>query len=140
MVFSHRVSALVLLVGIWSAPRTLAGQDGGREKIDGKRTGESTAQADVRRQLERLYDQNREAFLRRDVVAIIDSLTLRGDTASAIVSQYLDRRALRPDNQYHRVQTWVTQRETWLRTSSGWRMWRVDQLRNQRRLVDGREQ
>jgi len=70
----------------------------------------------------------------------IDSLDVRGDTAFAIVSQHLDRMALRPDNLVHHVETWVTQRETWVRHDSRWLMWRVDQLRNQRRLVDGRPQ
>ena len=68
----------------------------------------------------------------------IDSLSVRNDTAYAIVSQYLDRMALRPDNQVHHVQTWVTQREIWVRIDGKWLMWRVDGLRNQRRLVDGR--
>jgi ketosteroid isomerase-like protein len=70
----------------------------------------------------------------------IDSLEVRGDTAIAIVSQHLDRMALRPDNLVHHVETWVTQRETWVRIESRWLMWRVDQLRNQRRLVDGQSQ
>jgi hypothetical protein len=69
---------------------------------------------------------------------VIDSLRVVGDTAIAIVSQFLDRMALRPDNQIHHVQTWVTQRETWLYQGNRWLMWRVDQLRNQRRLVDGK--
>lgn len=68
----------------------------------------------------------------------IDSLHVVGDTAFAIVSQHLDRMALRPDNQVHHVETWVTQRETWVRHGTAWLMWRVDQLRNQRRLVDGK--
>lgn len=68
----------------------------------------------------------------------IDSLHVVGDTAYAIVSQHLDRMALRPDNQVHHVETWVTQRETWVRHGTAWLMWRVDQLRNQRRLVDGK--
>lgn len=68
----------------------------------------------------------------------IDSLQVVGDTAFAIVSQHLDRMALRPDNQVHHVETWVTQRETWVRHGGAWLMWRVDQLRNQRRLVDGK--
>jgi ketosteroid isomerase-like protein len=68
----------------------------------------------------------------------IDSLHVVGDTAFAIVSQHLDRMALRPDNQVHHVETWVTQRETWVRHGGAWLMWRVDQLRNQRRLVDGK--
>jgi ketosteroid isomerase-like protein len=70
----------------------------------------------------------------------IDSLDVRGDTAFAITSQHLDRMALRPDNLVHHVETWVTQRETWVRNGSRWLMWRVDQLRNQRRLVDGQPQ
>ena len=68
----------------------------------------------------------------------IDSLRVAGDTAYAIVSQYVDRMALRPDQQVHHVQTWVTQREIWIRSERGWLMWRVDGLRNQRRLVDGK--
>ena len=68
----------------------------------------------------------------------IDSLDVRGDTAFATVSQHLDRMALRADNLVHHVESWVTQRETWVRHDARWLLWRVDQLRNQRRLVDGR--
>ena len=68
----------------------------------------------------------------------IDSLRVVGDTAFAIVTQHLDRMALRSDNQVHHVETWVTQRETWVRHGAKWLLWRVDQLRNQRRLVDGK--
>ncbi|MFN2565535.1 MAG: nuclear transport factor 2 family protein, partial [Gemmatimonadaceae bacterium] len=75
-----------------------------------------------------------------DITVTIDSLTVVGDTAVAIVRQYLDRMALRPDNQVHHVQTWVTQRETWIRSGSRWLLWRVDQLHDQRRLVDGKPQ
>jgi Domain of unknown function (DUF4440) len=67
----------------------------------------------------------------------IDSLTVVGDTAFATVSQHLDRMALRQDGQVHHVETWVTQREIWVREGSRWLMWRVDQLRDQRRLIDG---
>jgi ketosteroid isomerase-like protein len=70
----------------------------------------------------------------------IDSLDLRGDTAFVTMSQHLDRMALRPDNLVHHVETWATQRETWVRHGSRWLMWRVDQVRNQRRLVDGKPQ
>jgi ketosteroid isomerase-like protein len=69
---------------------------------------------------------------------VIDSLTVTRDTATAVVWQFLDRMGLRPDNQIHHVQTWVTQRETWVRHGDRWLLWRVDQLHNQRRLVDGR--
>jgi ketosteroid isomerase-like protein len=68
----------------------------------------------------------------------LDSIRVSGDTAFAIVSQHIDRMALRPDNAVHHVETWVTQREAWIRTGGKWLMWRVDQLRDQRRMVDGR--
>ena len=68
----------------------------------------------------------------------IDSLEVAGDKAIVTMSQYLDRLALRPDNQVHHVETWATQRETWVRIGSQWFLWRVDQVRNQRRLIDGK--
>ncbi|HVE36216.1 MAG TPA: nuclear transport factor 2 family protein [Gemmatimonadaceae bacterium] len=68
----------------------------------------------------------------------IDSLTLEGDLARAIVRQHADRIALRADGQLHHVETWVTQRETWRKTPDGWKLYRVDSLRDQRRLVDGK--
>lgn len=68
----------------------------------------------------------------------IDSLRVAADTAFAIVEQHADRMALRPDQAVQHVETWVTQRETWIRREGRWLMWRVDQLRNQRRLIDGR--
>jgi ketosteroid isomerase-like protein len=72
------------------------------------------------------------------VTLTIDSLRVVGDTAYVIMSQHLDRMALRPDQQVHHVETWATQREAWIRVRSQWLLWRVDQVRNQRRLVDGR--
>ena len=68
----------------------------------------------------------------------IDSLHVVGDTAFATVNLHMDRMALRPDNQVHHVETWATQRETWIRHGGAWLMWRVDQVRDQRRLVDGK--
>jgi ketosteroid isomerase-like protein len=67
----------------------------------------------------------------------IDSLEVTGDLARATVRQHLVRMALRPDGLVHHVETWVTQRETWRRTPGGWKLYRVDSVRDQRRLVDG---
>jgi ketosteroid isomerase-like protein len=67
----------------------------------------------------------------------IDSLEVSGDLARAIVRQHLVRMALRPDGLVHHVETWVTQREAWRRTPDGWKLYRVDGVRDQRRLVDG---
>jgi ketosteroid isomerase-like protein len=69
----------------------------------------------------------------------IDDLEVVGDKAIVTMSQHLDRLALRPDNKVHHVETWATQRETWVRIGSQWFLWRVDQVRNQRRLIDGKE-
>lgn len=71
------------------------------------------------------------------ITQTIDKLEVVGDKAIVIMSQHLDRLALRPDNQVHHVETWATQRETWIRIGSQWFLWRVDQVRNQRRLIDG---
>ena len=67
----------------------------------------------------------------------IDSLEVSGDLARAIVRQHLVRMALRPDGFVHHVETWVTQSETWRRTPDGWKLYRVDSVRDQRRLIDG---
>lgn len=72
------------------------------------------------------------------ITQTIDRLQVTGDTAIVTMSQHLDRLALRSDNQVHHIQTWATQRETWIRAGSQWFLWRVDQVRNQRRLVDGK--
>jgi ketosteroid isomerase-like protein len=67
----------------------------------------------------------------------IDSLEVSGDLAQAVVGQHLVRMALRPDGLVHHVETWATQRETWRKTPDGWKLYRVDGVRDQRRLVDG---
>jgi ketosteroid isomerase-like protein len=152
----------------------------------GRATPPSTAQrvrADtsiVRRELQQWYEQNKRAFLAKDLEAImalrtedfhavtpdgavqdraamehrtlgllngidrwiemtfdLDSIEVEGDLARAVVRQHLVRMALRPDDKIHHVETWVTQREAWRRTPGGWKLHRVDRLRDQRRLVDG---
>lgn len=66
----------------------------------------------------------------------IESLVLEGELARAQTRQHLERMALRPDQQVHHVETWVVQRETWLCTEGEWKLHHVDQVRDQRRLVD----
>ena len=68
----------------------------------------------------------------------IDSLTPDGNDVSAEVRQHAVRMQLRNDGKVHHVETWVTQRETWSRTPEGWKLRRVDNVRDQRRLVDGK--
>jgi len=67
----------------------------------------------------------------------IDSLEVTGDLARAVVHQHIVRMALRSDGKVHHVETWVTQNETWRLTPGGWKLYRVDSIRDQRRLIDG---
>ena len=67
----------------------------------------------------------------------IDSLVVTGDLARAVIHQHLVRMALRSDGKVHHVETWATQNETWRRTPDGWKLYRVDSVRDQRRLIDG---
>jgi ketosteroid isomerase-like protein len=67
----------------------------------------------------------------------IESLTLDGREADAITRQHAVRMQLRNDNKIHHVETWVTQRERWRLTSEGWKLAKVDDIRDQKRLVDG---
>jgi len=68
----------------------------------------------------------------------MDSLEVRGDTAVAVVRQHALRRQRLRDGAVHNVETGSVQREWWLRTNSGWLMWRVDQVRQDPVKVDGR--
>lgn len=67
----------------------------------------------------------------------IESLTLDGQEADAITRQHAVRMQLRNDNKVHHVETWVTQRERWRWTLDGWKLAKVDDIRDQKRLVDG---
>jgi len=144
-------------------------------------TADSPTLSEARRGIEEGYRRNREAFLAKDVKAImalrtddfhtigpdgkqsdragmeayttgflngirrwieidfkVDSVALDGREADVIMRQHLVRMALRPDNQVHRVETWATQRERWRLTSEGWKLAKVDQVHDQKRLVDGK--
>ena len=89
------------------------------------------------------FEKNTRAFLKGIDRWIsqsndLDSLQVSGDSASAVAHQHLVRMALRSDGKVHHVESWVTQREMWRRTSDGWKLYRVDNLRDLRRLIDGR--
>lgn len=67
----------------------------------------------------------------------VESLTLNGTEADAITRQHAVRMQLRNDNKVHHVETWVTQRERWRLTGDGWKLAKVDDIKDQKRLVDG---
>jgi hypothetical protein len=60
-----------------------------------------------------------------------------GDEVSADVRQHTIRRQLR-DGAVRTIENRVTQRETWRRTPAGLRVRRVDNIRDQVVLIDGR--
>ena len=168
----------------WKLAKTYAFSDW-KELVDGKpRDQDPVTMATVREGIERGYARNREAFLAKDVKAImalrtedfytigpdgqrkdraametytvgflngidrwieiefvIDSLSLNllpdPSEADAIMRQHLVRMALRPDQKVHRVETWATQRERWRWSPDGWKLAMVDNVHDQKRLVDG---
>ena len=54
-----------------------------------------------------------------------------GQEAISGTVQHADRMARRSDGLLHHVETWVTQREIWRRTPAGWKLYRVDSIRDQ---------
>jgi hypothetical protein len=74
-----------------------------------------------------------------DFNVIIESLTIRGDEAIVDARQknYSRTQRLR-DGDVHDVLTGVLQREIWVRTAKGWKLKRVDNLRERQFLVDGK--
>jgi ketosteroid isomerase-like protein len=66
----------------------------------------------------------------------IGTIDVQGELASADVTQKTVRMQRFPDGTLHKVEANVTQRETWKRTSDGWKMYRVDNIRDGNLLVD----
>ena len=71
-----------------------------------------------------------------EVLEEITGLTVQGDTAHATVDQSTRRQQRFPDGTLHEIRTSVTQRESWIRTSQGWLLWRVDDVHGGYTLVD----
>jgi Domain of unknown function (DUF4440) len=91
---------------------------------------------------EQMYQRTRDFIGRIErfdsLSETITALTLVGDTAHAIVDQRTVRQQRLNDGAVHEVRTSVVQRESWIRTSQGWLLWRVDQIQPGETLVDGR--
>ena len=58
------------------------------------------------------------------------TLTMRGDEAIATVRQHFSRQQPSREGVLRRVETEVTQRETWRRTKDGWKLTFVDEVRD----------
>ena len=66
----------------------------------------------------------------------IGTIELDGDLASADITQKTVRMQRFPDGTLHKVESAVVQRETWKRTADGWKLYRVDNIRDGVVLVD----
>jgi ketosteroid isomerase-like protein len=64
------------------------------------------------------------------------TLTARGNEAIATVRQHFSRRQPNPQGLLRRVETSVTQRETWRRTPDGWKLAFVDEVRDHVRWAE----
>jgi Domain of unknown function (DUF4440) len=75
----------------------------------------------------------------QDFNVTIESLTIRRDEAIVDARQQNYSRTQRlTDGNVHNVVTGVLQREIWVRTAKGWKLKRVDNLRERKLLVDGK--
>ena len=66
----------------------------------------------------------------------IGTIEVDGDLASADITQKTVRMQRFPDGTLHKVESVVVQRETWKKTAEGWKLYRVDNIRDGGLLVD----
>ncbi|MFN7949900.1 MAG: DUF4440 domain-containing protein [Blastocatellia bacterium] len=96
--------------------------------------GTTNTRADMQAYTVRLLGMIEE-FLTLDFA--IGTIDVQGDLASADVTQKTVRRQRLPDGQIHQVDARAVQRETWKKTADGWKLYRVDNIRDQGIWVDG---
>ena len=66
----------------------------------------------------------------------IGTIDVEGNMASADITQKTVRMQRFPDGTLHKVESAVVQRETWKKTLKGWKLYRVDNIRDGSLLVD----
>jgi len=96
---------------------------------DGKVNMRADMEAYTERFLERI-----DHFISEDFQ--IGTIDVHGDLASADVTQNTVRMQRFPDGSLHKVEAGVVQRETWKKTMEGWKMYRVDNIRDGVVFVD----
>ena len=67
----------------------------------------------------------------------IGTIEVAGDLASADISQRTVRMQRMPDGNLQEVDSAVVQRETWRKTADGWKLYKVDNIRDGHLLVNG---
>ena len=68
----------------------------------------------------------------------IGTIELEGNLAIADITQKTVRMQRFPDGTLHKVETGAVQRETWKNTTEGWKLYRVDNIRDSSLVVDGK--
>jgi len=96
---------------------------------DGRTNTRADMDARTRTFLERI-----ERWISQEFV--IGTIELDGDLASADVNQRTVRMQRFPDGSTHKVESAVVQRETWRQTAEGFKLYRVDNIRDGELLVD----
>ncbi|HEX5733929.1 MAG TPA: nuclear transport factor 2 family protein [Blastocatellia bacterium] len=66
----------------------------------------------------------------------IGTIEVEGNLASAEITQRTVRMQRFPDGTLHKVEAVAVQRETWKKTAEGWKLYRVDNIRDGALLVD----
>jgi len=66
----------------------------------------------------------------------IGTIELSGNLASADITQQTVRMQRFPDGTLHKVESGAVKRETWKKTPEGWKLYRVDNIRDGGLLVD----
>jgi len=66
----------------------------------------------------------------------IGTIEVEGNLASADINQKTVRMQRLPDGTLHKVEASAIQRETWKKTAEGWKLYKVDNIRDGALLVD----
>lgn len=96
---------------------------------DGKVNTRADMEARTRSFLDRI-----DQFISQDNQ--IGTIELEDNLASADITQRTVRMQRFPDGTLHKVEAVAVQRETWKETVEGWKLYRVDNIRNGALLVD----
>lgn len=96
--------------------------------------GTKNTRADMQAYTERLLGMI-EQFVSLDFQ--IGTIDVQGKFASADVTQKTARMQRLSDGQLHKVESGAVQRETWKKTAKGWKLYRVDNIRDAGLYIDG---
>ena len=95
--------------------------------------GKVNTRADMEARTQRLLAMI-DHFISQDFQ--IGTIEIEGDLASADITQKTVRMQRLPDGSLHKVEARAVQRETWKKTAGGWKLYRVDNVRDNGIWID----